>query len=603
MAKKLDNNIALKNYELGYDMVLNHPIFEGFLKYYRVSIYRNDTVPYPKEGYAVCSNLCCIYVNPKIRANPSEWAYILAHCLLHFALEHFKGIENKDIVKWNIACDVAIAKFLENLKFGTPINECGARSKLIFMSSEEQIYKYLLENEVDEKYKDFQVGNKNSLDMIIEKVSSYNKKTIEKRMKVCPKIFAEGLSKAVSSAIDVAAGYASDLYGSSIIKTKAKRALEWFVSSYPLLGALASSFKLIEDPLICQREEISIAAIDVTLKEIYINSSANLSMEECKFVIAHELLHAGLMHHERCCGRDVFLWNVACDFVINGWLIEMEIGEIPTIGLLYDESLKGLSAESIYDKIVTDIRTYRKLITLRGKSLGDIIKSPNLNGKVGENLEDFYKSALQQGLEYHKESGRGFLPKGLVEEIKALSMPAIPWDVELAKWFDNFLNPIEKRRTYGRPSRRQSSTPDIPRPSYIYKPEEYSRTFGVVLDTSGSMDRHLLAKALGAITSYSISRDVVSVRVVFCDAVAYDEGYLNPEELLDRVKVKGRGGTILQPGINLLEKAEDFPKDGPILIITDGECDKVTIKREHAFLIPKGKHLPFVPKGKVFRFN
>ena len=36
MAKKLDNNIALKNYELGYDMVLNHPIFEGFLKYYRV---------------------------------------------------------------------------------------------------------------------------------------------------------------------------------------------------------------------------------------------------------------------------------------------------------------------------------------------------------------------------------------------------------------------------------------------------------------------------------------------------------------------------------------------------------------------------------------
>jgi hypothetical protein len=38
----------------------------------------------------------------------------------------------------------------------------------------------------------------------------------------------------------------------------------------------------------------------------------------------------------------------------------------------------------------------------------------------------------------------------------------------------------------------------------------------VVLDTSGSIDRMLLAKALGAIASYSLSRDVWAVRVVFC---------------------------------------------------------------------------------------
>ena len=44
--------------------------------------------------------------------------------------------------------------------------------------------------------------------------------------------------------------------------------------------------------------------------------------------------------------------------------------------------------------------------------------------------------------------------------------------------------------------------------------------------------------------------------------------------------------------------------DGPILIITDGEIeDKMKIHRDHAFLIPKGKRLPFVPKGKVFYFE
>jgi predicted metal-dependent peptidase len=123
----------------------------------------------------------------------------------------------------------------------------------------------------------------------------------------------------------------------------------------------------------------------------------------------------------------------------------------------------------------------------------------------------------------------------------------------------------------------------------------------VVLDTSGSMGRNLLAKALGSIASYAVSRDVPVVRVVFCDAAAYDQGYMPPEAVADRVQVRGRGGTVLQPGIDLLEKAEDFPKEGPVLVITDGYCDVLEIKRDHAFLVPEGHGLPFVPRGKVFR--
>ena len=38
--------------------------------------------------------------------------------------------------------------------------------------------------------------------------------------------------------------------------------------------------------------------------------------------------------------------------------------------------------------------------------------------------------------------------------------------------------------------------------------------------------------------------------------------------------------------------------------ITDGYCDKVILHgREHAFLVPQGTNLPFVPKGKVFRMR
>jgi predicted metal-dependent peptidase len=218
-------------------------------------------------------------------------------------------------------------------------------------------------------------------------------------------------------------------------------------------------------------------------------------------------------------------------------------------------------------------------------------------------LDDFYRRALSQGLYYHQEKNRGYIPAELIEEIRALSYPPIPWDAELARWFDEHFTPVEKTRSYARPSRRQSSTPDIPRPNWVVRETSVDkRTFGVVLDTSGSMDRKALAIALGAIASYSVARDVPAARVVFCDARAYDAGYMKPEDIAGTVQVKGRGGTILQPGIHLLEDADDFPKDAPILIITDGACDKLTLHgREHAFLIPHGATLPFVPKGKVFR--
>lgn len=124
------------------------------------------------------------------------------------------------------------------------------------------------------------------------------------------------------------------------------------------------------------------------------------------------------------------------------------------------------------------------------------------------------------------------------------------------------------------------------------------------MDTSGSMSTKLLGMALGAIASYAVAKEVPFARVIFCDAAAYDAGYLAPEDIAGRVEVKGRGGTVLQPGIDLLESAKDFPKDGPLLIITDGFIEeKLNIHREHAYLIPKGRRLPFKVKGKVFYFE
>ena len=74
----------------------------------------------------------------------------------------------------------------------------------------------------------------------------------------------------------------------------------------------------------------------------------------------------------------------------------------------------------------------------------------------------------------------GGLPQGLVEEIRALSQPPIPWDVKLARWFDERFEPLEKRRTYARLSRRQTATPDIPRPSWrVEEAARAGRSLGI----------------------------------------------------------------------------------------------------------------------------
>ena len=409
-------------------------------------------------------------------------------------------------------------------------------------------------------------------------------------------LFAESLRNALRSAVDYAGGVRSPSTAHPKLGP-IQRAQEWFLSSYPLLGGVASGFRLIDDPLIVSRLNIPIAAISIQMREIYVNPTAGLSEQEWRFVFAHEYLHAALCHEARLGDRDPELWNVACDYVINQWLRDMNVGAMPE-GSLFDPDLQGLSAESVYDRLAVHLRKYKRM------AQHDILFGPPdwTASKDFMDLDAWCRSAIQRGLDYHQTHTRGYLPEGLVEEIRALSHPPIPWDVKLARWFDQRFEPLTKQRTYARLSRRQSATPDIPRPSWRWEEAaQAGRTFGVLLDTSGSMDRALLAAALGAIASYSAARDVAQVRVVFCDAAPYDQGYMEVSDIAGHVQVRGRGGTVLQPGVELLEQASDFPKEAPLLIITDCACDRLNLYgRDHAFLVPRGRSLPFPPRGPVF---
>jgi predicted metal-dependent peptidase len=540
------------------------------------------------RGYAHLTTHGEIICHSGAQLDPNEWYWAMAHLALHCGLGHLDAARSRGPVLDALAC-LEVNRFLRESNIGREAVRLPVELPRRDLD--------LLAEEWRREGVPAELRNCGS--------AGFGCDVLPDPLPAKPHdwrgAFASSIARAAADAIDLAGGVSTPRRPN----TAWERARRWFVSSYPLLGGLAAHFTLVAEVDLARAWHISVAAVNAEAGEIYVNPQAGLDDEQWRFVLAHEMLHAALRHGDRAAGRDPYLWNVACDYVVNGWLVEMRVGAMPD-GLLYDPGVAGLSGEAVYDLIAADLRRLRKLRTLRGQGLGDVLGQPlpHAGAARGIDLDEYCRRALATGLAYHDAQGRGLLPAGLVEEIRALDQPPLPWDARLARWFEEFVRTPEQHRSYTRPSRRQASTPNTPRPGRRQPEEQVPRcTFGVLIDTSGSMDRTVLGKALGAIASYATAREVPRARVVFCDAAAYDAGYLGVDAIADRVTVRGRGGTVLQPGINLLERADDFPVDAPILVITDGECDVVRIRREHAFLVPSGARLPFAPKGPVFHMT
>lgn len=561
--------------------------------------------PYPSWSHNRIRELALsVWPNIRRRAEPDTWAYIFARLRIHIALNHLDPLHTD--IDWHFACWLKAEQLISLAGVGRRPEHLPALPQGFPRGDEASLAQYFMQNKVPGDVKALSLGREGYSFWNTDTSIEISDELREQRQAG----LAKGIRAAASAAIDVAAGVRRALGQERNADTVLKRAKSWVISEFPLLASLASSFTLIEDEAVCLSMGVFVAAISDQAQEIYFNPRVQMSQEEARFVMTHEFLHVGLRHTSRRQGRDAWYWNVACDYVINDWLLEMNVGQPPEqLGYLHDIRLRGQSAEEIYDKIVSDLRWMRKLKkarTMNGSST-DMLDGQHKPGwwlSGGLDLDSFYRRALTEGLELHLGAGRGLLPAGLVEEIRSLNQPPIPWDVELGQWLDQFFPPLEKRRTFSRAHRRQSATPDIVRPAWVSTDEQRAgRVFAAIVDTSGSMSRSDLGKAIGAIASYAMSRDVGFVRLIHCDARAYDAGYIEPESLLDRVQIKGRGGTVLMPGVRLLDDATDFPKNGPALIITDGMCDKLTIRRDHAYLLAQGGRLAFPAKGPVFRFS
>ncbi|ROR29548.1 vWA domain-containing protein [Inmirania thermothiophila] len=308
----------------------------------------------------------------------------------------------------------------------------------------------------------------------------------------------------------------------------------------PFLGALAMRLPLVEAPW-CR-------STGTDARRLYYNPDyvARLGLGQLEFVLAHEALHCALQHFARRGARRRRRWDLACDFAVNGLLLEE--GLEPPPGVVALEAFRGLAAEEIYPCLedeegeLLDEHLYEpgepRAAGGRhagGEGAGGPPRAPQ--GQAREALAAEWRRHAAAALEQARAAGRtgGAALRALASNLA----PRLPWRTLLARHMGALA-----RHDYGyeRPSRREGE---------FALPTLGARTVDLVvaLDTSASIAAETLAAfvaELDAIKGPLRAR----VTLLACDAALAPGGpwVFEPWEALRLPRgVRGGGGTDFRP--------------------------------------------------------
>lgn len=203
----------------GLEIIKESPLFSRL--YGEMLICKKDKL---QKASAIADASGHIILNKDVTHDPQEWAFLIAHCQLHFAFGHFDadkvpaveriGDNGKisrqiqfDKMIWNVACDIYITRFLEEIKFGrNPLNDTTVFSQL--GKDENSIYQQLMERGAPEGcWWGTSIAGQSDMRGLneprtYENIYRWNRRPTE--------IFAGALAYSVSAAVSAAGGHNPD---------------------------------------------------------------------------------------------------------------------------------------------------------------------------------------------------------------------------------------------------------------------------------------------------------------------------------------------------------------------------------------------------------
>jgi predicted metal-dependent peptidase len=330
---------------------------------------------------------------------------------------------------------------------------------------------------------------------------------------------------------------------------------------------------------------------------------------EVKGVLCHETMHVALQHLLRLGKRDMMLWNIAADMIIN-YMILSEGFSLPKGVLIpkngytvysingkngtFEIDVKEKSAEEIYEYLSSN--TDKIDVEVLGEGQFD-------SHEYGDHLSEPEKQAIAKEWQGKlvdaatAAKARGKLPSYIDRMMDDILNPKLNWKALLYQYLTK---DILYNFTFKRPGRRSYSTG-------FYMPYEIKENLNITctIDCSGSISKTEYTEYMSEIIGIANAFEQINMDIIFWDTEIRQVEKVtrgNQQKLLE-MEIPGGGGTYISC---LDEHFKDIRPPQLMVHLTDGyvESSPKLPYSKHLFVVSEHGDQSIVEQhGKVFKIH
>ena len=331
-------------------------------------------------------------------------------------------------------------------------------------------------------------------------------------------------------------------------------------------------------------------------RNIYFNREffTPLTVKQVEFVIAHEILHAVFDHMGRREGRDPKVFNIACDYAVNGQIVRDRIGDynLPDIKIFHDPKYYGWSAEQVYDEIYE--KYDEEQLAALGQMLDEHLDPENGSGNgqpkyTKEQLKEIRDEMREAVMQAAQAAGAGNVPASIQRMIKELTEPKMNWREILRQQIQST---IKNDYSFMRPNRKGWHM------NAILPGTQFEDTIDICIsiDMSGSIGdeqaKDFMSEIKGIMDEYKDFR----IKIWCFDTSVYNEADFDGYTMDSFMEYEpmGGGGTDFEANWEYMKANDIQPKK--FIMFTDGYpygswgdelyCDTVFIIHGNDKIVP-----------------
>jgi predicted metal-dependent peptidase len=299
----------------------------------------------------------------------------------------------------------------------------------------------------------------------------------------------------------------------------------------------------------------------------------SLSNDEVDFVLMHEILHVVLKHCFRGRKVDPYLFNIACDIVVNSNILYSKNMNLKYITLeKYGESMhlapngkEGYlyTAEEVYNMLIKDSLSKNSGKSVKGDSFDDHSHWEEADDDF--TIDEWEKRVIDAAESSAKrDTSVGNIPLGVQRYISSLKNATIDWRMLL----NDFISLEVGDYSFTPPDRRMDGPFFMPDFNEMVEKEDDPKEILFMIDTSGSVNSNQITQAYSEIKGALEQFTSLTGYLGFFDYVVYEpQEFSSIEDILEIIP-KGGGGTNFFAVFEYVNNLENKPK--AIIILTDG---------------------------------